>query len=168
MATTYPIDLVGGSEGGVGKSFVSLALADHLQRRDFPVALVETDTSNPDVMKAIQDEGHNITPNLLGHDQKPFVLLALNPRRFTTATAPRRACFRIAVFRWHGGFCSLPARYALTAENIFGGDPVLLNNIADLLDDGLLLRNSCRFRFLLQRFELCFQFGVSRHLIGSR
>lgn len=61
MATTYPIDLVGGSKGGVGKIFVSLALADHLQRRDFPVALVETDTSNPDVMKAIQDEGHNFT-----------------------------------------------------------------------------------------------------------
>ncbi|HDR9483094.1 TPA: P-loop NTPase [Burkholderia aenigmatica] len=56
MTTTYPIYLVGGSKGGVGKSFVSLALADYLQRRDFPVALVETDTSNPDVMKAIQDE----------------------------------------------------------------------------------------------------------------
>ncbi|KVE85460.1 protein mobD [Burkholderia cepacia] len=56
MATTYPIYLVGGSKGGVGKSFVSLALADYLQRRDFPVALVETDTSNPDVMKAVQDE----------------------------------------------------------------------------------------------------------------
>ncbi|WP_321800142.1 P-loop NTPase [Burkholderia sp. BCC1988] len=56
MATTYPIYLVGGSKGGVGKSFVSLALADHLQRHDLPVVLVETDTSNPDVMKAVQDE----------------------------------------------------------------------------------------------------------------
>ncbi|EDT37356.1 conserved hypothetical protein [Burkholderia ambifaria MEX-5] len=28
----------------------------YLQRRDRPVALVETDTSNPDVMQAIQDE----------------------------------------------------------------------------------------------------------------
>ncbi|WP_321958312.1 protein mobD [Burkholderia cenocepacia] len=56
MVTTYPIYLVGGSKGGVGKSFVSLALADYLQRCDLPVALVETDTSNPDVMKAIQDE----------------------------------------------------------------------------------------------------------------
>lgn len=56
MATTYPIYLVGGSKGGVGKSFVSVALADHLQRHDVPVVLVETDTSNPDVMKAIQDE----------------------------------------------------------------------------------------------------------------
>lgn len=35
MATTLnPIYLVGGSKGGVGKSFVALALADHLQRRD--------------------------------------------------------------------------------------------------------------------------------------
>jgi Mrp family chromosome partitioning ATPase len=34
MATTLnPIYLVGG-KGGVGKSFVALALADHLQRRD--------------------------------------------------------------------------------------------------------------------------------------
>ncbi|HDR9501216.1 protein mobD [Burkholderia pyrrocinia] len=56
MAMTYPIYLVGGSKGGVGKSFVSLALADHLQRNDVPVVLVETDTSNPDVMKAVLDE----------------------------------------------------------------------------------------------------------------
>ncbi|KVW76236.1 protein mobD [Burkholderia ubonensis] len=56
MAMTYPIYLVGGNKGGVGKSFVSLALADHLQRNDVPVVLVETDTSNPDVMKAVLDE----------------------------------------------------------------------------------------------------------------
>ncbi|MBN3804337.1 protein mobD [Paraburkholderia sp. Ac-20336] len=53
--TTYPIYLVGGSKGGVGKSFVALALADYLQRREIHAALVETDTSNPDVMKAVQD-----------------------------------------------------------------------------------------------------------------
>ncbi|MGF6921545.1 P-loop NTPase [Paraburkholderia sp. 40] len=64
MATTYPIYLVGGSKGGVGKSFVSLALADYLQRHDFPVALVETDTSNPDVMKSVQDEMHCIAYSL--------------------------------------------------------------------------------------------------------
>ncbi|WP_179403792.1 P-loop NTPase [Burkholderia guangdongensis] len=54
--TTYPIYLVGGSKGGVGKSFVALALADYLQRREIHAALVETDTSNPDVMKAVQNE----------------------------------------------------------------------------------------------------------------
>jgi hypothetical protein len=48
--------LVGGSKGGVGKSMVTLALADHLQRRDTHAVLVETDTSNPDVMKALRDE----------------------------------------------------------------------------------------------------------------
>ncbi|KVF64810.1 MULTISPECIES: P-loop NTPase [Burkholderia cepacia complex] len=56
MDTTQPIYLVGGSKGGVGKSMVTLALADHLQRRDTHAVLVETDTSNPDVMKALRDE----------------------------------------------------------------------------------------------------------------
>jgi hypothetical protein len=62
--TIYPIYLVGGSKGGVGKSFVALALADYLLRRDIHAALVETDTSNPDVMKAVQDEMHCIAYNL--------------------------------------------------------------------------------------------------------
>jgi hypothetical protein len=51
-----PIYIVGGSKGGVGKSIVALALADHLQRRNANIVLVETDTSNPDVMKAVHDE----------------------------------------------------------------------------------------------------------------
>ncbi|WP_213305835.1 protein mobD [Paraburkholderia sacchari] len=62
--TTYPIYLVGGSKGGVGKSFVALALTDYLLRRDIRAALVETDTSNPDVMKAVQDEMRCIAYNL--------------------------------------------------------------------------------------------------------
>ncbi|MFM0336408.1 nucleotide-binding protein [Paraburkholderia fungorum] len=65
MDTTIPpIYLVGGSKGGVGKSFVSLALADYLQRQDIHAALVETDTSNPDVMKAVQDEMHCVAYSL--------------------------------------------------------------------------------------------------------
>ena len=57
MATENPpIYMVGGSKGGVGKSFVSLALVDYLQRTDIDVVLVETDTSNPDVMKAVHAE----------------------------------------------------------------------------------------------------------------
>ena len=56
MATTRPIYLVGGSRADVDKILVLLALADYLQHRDFPVVLVETDTSNPDVRKAMQDE----------------------------------------------------------------------------------------------------------------
>ena len=51
-----PIYMVGGSKGGVGKSFVTLALVDYLQRADINVVLVETDTSNPDVMKAVHAE----------------------------------------------------------------------------------------------------------------
>ncbi|APA86025.1 protein mobD [Paraburkholderia sprentiae WSM5005] len=57
MATQNPpIYMVGGSKGGVGKSFVTLALVDHLRRTDINVVLVETDTSNPDVMKAVHCE----------------------------------------------------------------------------------------------------------------
>jgi CobQ/CobB/MinD/ParA nucleotide binding domain len=65
MDTTIPpIYLVGGSKGGVGKSFVSLALADYLQRQEMRAALVETDTANPDVMKAVQDEIHCVAYSL--------------------------------------------------------------------------------------------------------
>lgn len=57
MATENPpIYMVGGSKGGVGKSFVTLALVDYLRRTEANVVLVETDTSNPDVMKAVHDE----------------------------------------------------------------------------------------------------------------
>ncbi|PAK12579.1 protein mobD [Burkholderia ubonensis] len=57
MATeNSPIYMIGGSKGGVGKSFVTLALVDYLRRTDVNVVLVETDTSNPDVMKAVHDE----------------------------------------------------------------------------------------------------------------
>lgn len=55
-AENHPIYMVGGSKGGVGKSFVTLALVDYLRRSDIHVVLVETDTSNPDVMKAVHDE----------------------------------------------------------------------------------------------------------------
>ena len=42
---------VGGCKGGVGKSMVSIALLDYLLRRDTPVLLIDTDTSNPDVWR---------------------------------------------------------------------------------------------------------------------
>lgn len=42
---------VGGCKGGVGKTMVALALVDYLLRRDWPILLVETDTSNPDVWR---------------------------------------------------------------------------------------------------------------------
>ncbi|TDY23109.1 CobQ/CobB/MinD/ParA family nucleotide binding protein [Paraburkholderia sp. BL6665CI2N2] len=56
MDVMEPIYLVGGSKGGVGKSMVTLALADYLQRHDIHAMLLETDTSNPDVMKALRDD----------------------------------------------------------------------------------------------------------------
>ncbi len=43
---------IGGSKGGVGKSFLSMALADFLTKyKNRKIILVESDTSNPDVGK---------------------------------------------------------------------------------------------------------------------
>ena len=43
---------IGGSKGGVGKSILSMVLADVLtQYRNRKIILVERDTSNPDVGK---------------------------------------------------------------------------------------------------------------------
>ena len=48
---------VGGSKGGVGKSFMSIALADYLtQCKGKKIKLVETDTSNPDVGKTFSKD----------------------------------------------------------------------------------------------------------------
>ncbi len=49
------IYIIGGSKGGVGKSFVSMALIDHLVERGDSVLLIEADTSNPDVYKAYEE-----------------------------------------------------------------------------------------------------------------
>ena len=50
------IYLVGGSKGGVGKSLVSMAVLDHLQKAREKLLLVESDTSNPDVFKCYKDQ----------------------------------------------------------------------------------------------------------------
>jgi hypothetical protein len=55
-AETFPLYLVGGGKGGVGKSLLTLTLIDYLQRHGETPMLVETDTSNPDVMKAVEAE----------------------------------------------------------------------------------------------------------------
>lgn len=47
-----PIYYVGGSKGGVGKSKIAFALIDYLIGKEKKVLLLETDTSNPDVLKA--------------------------------------------------------------------------------------------------------------------
>ena len=48
---------VGGNKGGVGKSMVAIALADHLRHvLNRSVFLVETDTANPDAAKCIGTE----------------------------------------------------------------------------------------------------------------
>lgn len=50
------IYIIGGSKGGVGKSFVTMASVDHLLHLKKKVVLVESDTSNPDVWKAYKEE----------------------------------------------------------------------------------------------------------------
>ena len=55
-----PILYVGGSKGGVGKSYMSFALIDYLTERKKKILLLETDTSNPDVFKAHAKEGSEL------------------------------------------------------------------------------------------------------------
>ena len=58
------IYLVGGGKGVVGKSMVSMSLIDFLMSEGKDVLLVETDTSNPDVMKCYQSEIAAVALNL--------------------------------------------------------------------------------------------------------
>ena len=51
-----PIFIVCGDKGGVGKSFVSIALLNRFLERGESVLLVETDTSNPDVWRCYEKE----------------------------------------------------------------------------------------------------------------
>ncbi len=53
--TRRPIYWVGGSKGGVGKSMMTSAMLDYLLAKEVSVALIESDTSNPDVWKAYKD-----------------------------------------------------------------------------------------------------------------
>lgn len=58
------IYIVGGSKGGVGKSFVTISLVDYLQKRGEEVLLVETDNANPDVWKIYNGTTSAVTANL--------------------------------------------------------------------------------------------------------
>ena len=48
-----PVYMIGGGKGGVGKSLVSIALVDYLIQSTLPVHLVDADSENPDVAKAL-------------------------------------------------------------------------------------------------------------------
>ena len=54
--SSKPIFMICGDKGGVGKSFVALALLDRCLNRERSVLLVETDTSNPDVWRCYARE----------------------------------------------------------------------------------------------------------------
>lgn len=58
------IYLIGGSKGGVGKSFVTMATIDYLQERSENILLIDSDTSNPDVWKAYQNTVEGALINL--------------------------------------------------------------------------------------------------------
>lgn len=51
-----PIYLIGGSKGGVGKTLVTMAVVDYLEAQQEELLLIESDTSNPDVWKAYQEQ----------------------------------------------------------------------------------------------------------------
>ena len=59
---------VGGCKGGVGKSMVSITLLDYLLRRNVPVLLIDTDTSNPDVWRMYGQEP-GVVPEALDLDE---------------------------------------------------------------------------------------------------
>jgi hypothetical protein len=61
-----PIYMVSGGKGGVGKSIVTMALLDYLCQIGVDCFLIETDTSNPDVMKCY---GDTIPSKLLNLDK---------------------------------------------------------------------------------------------------
>ena len=58
------IFIIGGSNGGVGKSMAAMALVDHLQQMGEHVLLVESDTSNPDLWKSHREQVETILINL--------------------------------------------------------------------------------------------------------
>lgn len=59
-----PVIFVGGSKGGVGKSILAMALLDYLSESSQTPALIETDTSNPDVWKSYRNTVGSDTTNL--------------------------------------------------------------------------------------------------------
>lgn len=61
---TKRIYISGGSKGGVGKSFLTMAILDRLTETGEKVLLIESDTSNPDVWKAYKDVTETVLLNL--------------------------------------------------------------------------------------------------------
>jgi len=55
---------IGGAKGGVGKSFLTMAVVDYLKEAGEKVLLIESDTSNPDTWKAYKDTTETELVNL--------------------------------------------------------------------------------------------------------
>lgn len=50
-----------GDKGGVGKTMTSIAALDVLQQRGWPTLVIETDTSNPDVAKLLDNKNNDMS-----------------------------------------------------------------------------------------------------------
>ncbi len=65
MSNPNAVYYIGGGKGGTGKSLMSMCLLDYLQHEEkIPANLIETDNSNPDVMRAYAKEVSSIAIDL--------------------------------------------------------------------------------------------------------
>ena len=81
---------IGGSKGGVGKSFLSMALADFLTKyKNRKIILVESDTSNPDVGKtfAHNDDVEVLSLSLEAVTETSLSILPLGRGRLLKSSA---------------------------------------------------------------------------------
>lgn len=103
------IIFVGGGKGGVGKSIVTMATIDALLARGETVMLVESDDSNPDVYKALNEIVQSAVLNLDGEDGYLNLsnIIEANPTAFVVVNTAARATSAIVK---HGGIIADTAK----------------------------------------------------------
>lgn len=103
------IIFVGGGKGGVGKSIVTMAVVDVLTTRGETVVLVESDDSNPDVYKALNEIVQSEVLNLDGEDGYLNLsnIIEANPAAFVVVNTAARATNAIVK---HGGIVADTAK----------------------------------------------------------
>lgn len=103
------IIFVGGGRGGVGKSMVTIAVVDVLMMRGEKVLLVESDDSNPDVYKALNELVPSAIQNLDGEDGYMGLsnIIKKNPDACIVVNTAARATNGIIK---HGGIVSNTAK----------------------------------------------------------
>ena len=103
------IIFVGGGKGGVGKSIVTMATVDALLTRGESVVLVESDDSNPDVYKALNEIVKSEVLNLDGDDGYLNLsnIVEANPAAFVVVNTAARVTSAIVK---HGGIVADTAK----------------------------------------------------------